>query len=62
MADFKRAAAALKCLDQYATDNLAKYLDTQNEGFISIANFIAQTSNAVMSTSFRGTSTNKWSK
>ena len=44
--DFKRALQSLKCLDQYSIDNLAKFLDTNNEGFISIGTFIAKTDNA----------------
>ena len=61
--DFKRAIASLKCLDQYGIDNLAKFLDTNNEGFISISSFIAKTNNAAASGSFRSNMTNpKWSK
>ena len=62
MSDFKRAVHALKCLDQYAIDNLAKFLDTQNEGFIGLGDFIAKTNNAAMSSSFRAGSTNKWNR
>ena len=53
LADFKRALQSLKCLEQYATDNLAKFLDSANEGFISLGDFIAKTNNAAMSSSFR---------
>lgn len=52
----------MKCLDQYAIDNLTKFLDTNNEGYISIANFLAQVHNAVMNSSFRSTLTNKWAR
>jgi len=61
LAGFKRAIASLKCLDQYAIDNLAKYLDKDNEGFISISNFTSQINNALMGSSFRS-NTNKWAK
>ena len=38
---FKMAMNSLKCLGQYDIDNLAKYLDTKNEGYISISEFSA---------------------
>jgi len=65
LGDFKRALQSLKCLDQYAMDNLAKFLDTNNEGFISIGNFIAKANNAAMGGSSRqrsGMTNPKWSK
>jgi len=49
-------------MDQYAIDNLAKFLDTNNEGYISCSSFIAQMNNASMGSSFRATLTNKWAK
>ena len=52
----------MKCLDQYAIDNLAKFADTNNEGFISVSSFIAQVNNSSMSTSFRSTLSNKWAR
>lgn len=62
IANFKKAINSMKCLDQYAIDNLAKYLDENNEGFISISGFIVKTNNASMSSSFRSTLTNKWAR
>ena len=62
IANFKKAIHSMKCLDQYAIDNLAKYLDENNEGFISISSFIVKTNNASMSSSFRSTLTNKWAR
>ena len=62
IANFKKAINSMKCLDQYAIDNLAKYLDENNEGFISISSFIVKTNNASMSSSFRSTLTNKWAR
>ena len=38
---FKIAINDLKCLTLYQIENLAKYMDVDNEGFISINNFVA---------------------
>ena len=61
VANFKRAIHGLKCLDQYSIDNLTKYMDTNNEGFVMISAFISRTFNASLGASFRNTSS-KWSK
>jgi Ca2+-binding EF-hand superfamily protein len=45
--NFKRAINELKCLTLYQIDNLAKYLDDQNEGFVSIDKFVAGVKNSV---------------
>lgn len=39
---FKMALYSLKVLSQYAIDNLTKYLDKNNEGFISMGEFNAE--------------------
>ena len=58
---FKKAMNHLKCLGQYDIDNLAKYLDTKNEGYISIAEFSAATGTAfdLRGGSFRSTQKGK---
>jgi len=38
---FKLAVHELHCLTLYSIDNLAKYMDTDNEGYISIGSFVA---------------------
>lgn len=43
---FKIAINDLKCLTLYQIENLAKYMDVDNEGFISINNFVASVSNS----------------
>ena len=43
---FKIALNSLKVLTQYNIDNLAKYMDKQNDGFVSIADFSASVNNA----------------
>ena len=40
MVGFKKAVNSLKCLDQYAIDNLTKHVDTENEGFIPVDRFV----------------------
>lgn len=60
IANFKKAIHSMKCLDQYAIDNLTKFLDTNNEGYISVGNFLAHVNNAVMSSSFRSGLNHKW--
>jgi len=37
--NFKTAINSLKVLSQINIDNLAKYLDEQNEGYIDVGNF-----------------------
>lgn len=37
----------LRCLTLYQIDNLAKYMDTENEGFISLDNFASQVQNTL---------------
>ena len=59
---FKKAVNSLKCLDQYAIDNLAKHVDDQNEGFITVDSFVYLVFNSRAQTSFRTTLTNKWSR
>lgn len=44
--NFKTAVNSLKVLSQYNLDNLAKYLDKQNEGYIDIGDFAASVSNS----------------
>jgi hypothetical protein len=43
---FKLAVYELKCLTLYQIDNLAKFLDVDNEGFISIQSFIVAVENS----------------
>lgn len=45
---FKKAIFELKCLTLYNIENLARYMDNDNEGFISIGNFVAQVNNSTM--------------
>jgi len=44
---FKKSVYELKCLTLYQIDNLAKFLDVDNEGFISIPNFIVAVENSI---------------
>lgn len=37
--NFKYALNSIKALSQYQIDNLAKYLDKENDGFISVNEF-----------------------
>ena len=60
ISSFKIAINSLKCLGQYDIDNLTKFCDTDNEGYISIGSFVAAVNNATMGSSFK--STNKWTK
>ena len=66
---FKLALNSLKCLGQYDIDNLTRFMDTNNEGYISIGSFVAAVGNASnisMGASFRSTKSgretrsNKW--
>lgn len=64
---FKLALNSLKVLSQYNIDNLAKHLDKNNEGFISIGHFEAEVKAATTTAqgSFRATlastgRSNKW--
>lgn len=43
---FKIALNKINCLTLYNIDNLAKNMDTESEGFISINNFIASVNNS----------------
>lgn len=43
---FKIACNSLKVLTQYNIDNLAKHMDKQNDGFISVQDFQAQVSSS----------------
>ena len=63
IASFKMAINSLKCLGGYDIDNLTKYLDVKNEGYISIGDFQAKVDTAsIMGSSFRSSKghTNKW--
>ena len=67
MRTFKIAINSLKVLTQYNIDNLAKYMDKQNDGFVSTADFAASVSNAfnadatLKSSNMGGTArSNKW--
>lgn len=51
---FKLAINSLKVLTQYNIDNLARFMDKNNEGYVSISEFSAALSNA-----FTGDSTIK---
>ena len=64
IASFKMALHNLKCLALHDIDNLTKYMDKKNEGFIGIGDFTAAVERAAMSGSFRSTKghTNKWLK
>lgn len=46
MFNFKTAINSLKVLSQFNIDNLAKYMDKQNEGFVDIGEFTAEVSNS----------------
>ena len=39
--NFKRAIHKLNIMDQFSIDNLARYLDTNNDGLISTSNLVA---------------------
>lgn len=55
---FKIAINDLKCLTLYNIDNLAKYMDTENEGFISTNRFFASVNNSnTMGSSFKNSHT-----
>jgi hypothetical protein len=43
---FKLAINSLKVLTQYNIDNLARFMDKNNEGYVSISEFSAALSNA----------------
>ena len=61
IASFKLAINSLACLTPTDIDNLAKFMDEKNEGFVSIGSFDAKVQNAAMSNTFRSTSrSNKW--
>ena len=51
---FKLAINSLKVLTQYNIDNLARFMDKNNEGYVSISEF-----NAALSNAFTGDSTIK---
>ena len=62
IASFKMAINSLKCLGGYDIDNLTKYMDSNNEGYISIGSFEAKVNTAsMMGSSFRSTKT-KWTQ
>jgi len=46
--NFKHALHSLKLLTQFQIDNLAKYMDTENEGYISVDKFDVEIRNAVV--------------
>ena len=61
IACFKLAINSLACLTPTDIDNLGKYMDEKNEGYISIGSFEAKVTNAAMGGSFRSTArSNKW--
>lgn len=62
---FKLAVNSLKVCSQYNIDNLAKFLDKNNEGFISIGDFDASIRSAAAPMGRTMSSTgrsNKWAK
>ena len=58
---FKIAINNLQCMTLYNIDNLAKYMDTENEGFILISKFIKDVQNAStgFNDSFKKTASSK---
>ena len=65
--NFKKAINNLHVLNQYSIDNLARYLDKENNGFVSVYNFefeINQSTTPVPTTvpfSETGRRNKKWS-
>ena len=56
------ALNSLQVLTQYSIENLTKYMDTNNNGFISISHFNAEinSASALDSTQRSGGTTRKW--